>query len=61
VAAFGNRTLTVLAESTASSHSYIQKVWLNDKLLDWYWIRHAEIAGGGTLRFEMSSEPAPIR
>jgi predicted alpha-1,2-mannosidase len=47
--------LTILAENVAPDHPYIQEVWLNDKLLDRYWIQHAEIAGGGTLRFKMGS------
>ena len=48
-----DQRLTILADNAAPNHPYIQKVWLNDKLLDRYWIQHAEIAGGGTLRFEM--------
>ena len=56
-----DKRLTILADNAAPNHPYIQKVWLNDKLLDRYWIQHAEIAGGGTLRFEMGSEPASGR
>jgi putative alpha-1,2-mannosidase len=50
--------LAIVADNAAPNHPYIQKVWLNDKLLDRYWIQHAEIARGGTLRFEMGAERA---
>lgn len=53
--------LTIVAENAAPNHPYIQKVWLNDKLLDRYWFHHAEIANGGNLRFEMGPEPASVR
>jgi putative alpha-1,2-mannosidase len=56
-----DQRLTILADDAAPNHPYIQKVWLNDKLLDRYWIQHAEIAGGGTLRFKMGAEPATGR
>ena len=36
--------------------SYTKKAWLNDKPLDRFWIHHNEIAGGGTLRFEMGAD-----
>ena len=49
----GDKRLLILADNAGPNQPYIEKVWLNDKLLDRYWIRHAEIAGGGTLRFEM--------
>jgi predicted alpha-1,2-mannosidase len=53
--------LTILAENAATNHPYIQRVWLNEKLLDRRWIQHAEITNGGTLRFEMGPEPAKGR
>lgn len=49
--------LTILAENNSADHPYVQQVWLNDKLLDRYTIRHAEIADGGTLRFLMGPDP----
>ena len=52
--------LTIVADNAAQTIR-IFKVWLNDKLLDRYSIQHAEIAGGGTLRFEMGTEPATGR
>lgn len=50
--------LTILADNAAPDHPYIRRVWLNGKLLDRRWVRHAEIAGGGTLRFEMGADAA---
>ena len=56
-----DQRLTIVADNAATNHPYIQKVWLNGKLLDRYSIEHAAIAGGGTLRFEMGPEPAKER
>ncbi|MDB5390989.1 MAG: glycosyl hydrolase family 92 [Planctomycetaceae bacterium] len=53
-----DKKLVIVADNSAPNHPYIQRVWLNDKLLDRHWIQHAEIAAGGTLRFEMGPEPA---
>jgi predicted alpha-1,2-mannosidase len=53
-----DKRLTVIAQSSAPNHPYIQKAWLNGKLLDRNWIRHAEIADGGILQFEMGASPA---
>jgi predicted alpha-1,2-mannosidase len=50
--------LTILADNLAQNHPYVRRVWLNEKLLDRRWIKHAEIARGGTLRFEMGA-PKP--
>jgi predicted alpha-1,2-mannosidase len=54
----GDKTLTIVAENNAPNHPYVQKIWLNETLLDRYWLRHEEIAGGGTLKFEMAAQPA---
>jgi putative alpha-1,2-mannosidase len=53
----GKARLVVTADNAGPKNVYVKKVWLNDKPLDRLWLKHAEIAGGGTLRFEMSSEP----
>lgn len=53
----GDKKLVIVAENAATNHPYIQKVWLNEKLLDRNTIQHAEIAQGGSLRFEMGPEP----
>lgn len=52
-----NKPLVVVAENYAPDHPYVQKVWLNDALLDRTWIKHAEIEQGGVLRFSMASDP----
>jgi predicted alpha-1,2-mannosidase len=57
----GDKKLTIVADHAAANHPYIQKVWLNEKLLDRHSIQHHEIAQGGTLRFEMGPEPAKSR
>lgn len=54
---FGDKTLTILADNYGLQNKYVSKVWLNGKLLDRFWFKHAEIAQGGTLRFEMSNKP----
>jgi predicted alpha-1,2-mannosidase len=56
-----DRKLTIVADNATANHPYIKRVWLNEKLLDRYWIQHAAIAGGGTLRFEMGPEPVTGR
>ncbi|MBI2827536.1 MAG: glycoside hydrolase family 92 protein [Planctomycetia bacterium] len=55
----GGHRLTVVADNYAPAHPYVQKVRLNDRVLDRTWVKHGEIAQGGALRFEMGSEPAP--
>ena len=55
----GDRQLTVIADNVADDHPYIQKVRLNDQVVDRSWLNHDEIAKGGVLRFEMGPEPAP--
>jgi len=52
----GDNFLTIVADNYAPENKYVHKVWLNNVLLDRYWFKHAEIAQGGTLRFEMSDK-----
>lgn len=52
-----DKPLVILAENWSPTNQYAQKIWLNDTLLDRTLIRHAEIAGGGTLKFMMGPEP----
>ena len=52
-----DKSLTVIADNASPSCRYVHKVWLNDSLLNRHWIQHSEIEHGGTLRFEMGSEP----
>jgi predicted alpha-1,2-mannosidase len=53
----GGKLLTVIAENNTPENMYVQKVWLNDILLERTWFTHDEIAQGGTLRFEMGPTP----
>jgi len=53
----GEKTLTIIADNYSPSNIYVKEVFLNDTLLNQSWIKHAEIAGGGTLRFVMSEFP----
>jgi len=53
----GERILEIEADNFAPENLYVQKIWLNDTLLNRHWIRHAEIANGGVLRFEMAATP----
>ena len=54
----GEATLMVETKNYAPDNMYVNKVWLNDRLLDRTWITHEEIACGGILTFEMSDRPA---
>jgi putative alpha-1,2-mannosidase len=54
-----DRRLLVIAENHAPNHLRVEKAWLNEAPLDRTWIRHAEIARGGVLRFSMSAAPRP--
>ena len=53
----GNKILNIVADNYAPDKKYVLRVWLNEVLLDRYWIKHSEIAKGGTLRFEMTNIP----
>ena len=53
----GENILLIEAENWSAENQYVRKIWLNDTLLNRNWIKHAEIANGGVLRFEMAAEP----
>ncbi len=53
----GENSLVIEADNHAPENRYVQKIWLNDTILDRSWIRHSEIANGGVLRFEMAAAP----
>lgn len=53
----GENTLLIEADNYAPENRYVQKIWLNDTILNRNWIRHSEIAEGGVLRFEMTAIP----
>lgn len=52
-----DKVLTIVADNFAPENLYVKQVFLNDQPLDRSWVRHEEIASGGTLRFEMAAEP----
>ena len=54
----GDKALVVVVERKDPSQIYVQKLWLNDVLLEERSIRHHQIANGATLRFEMGLLPA---
>ncbi len=51
------KQFAVSTESTGEQAIYVKEVWLNDQLLDRWWITHEEIVSGGSLKFVMSAEP----
>ncbi|MCK5136459.1 MAG: GH92 family glycosyl hydrolase [Bacteroidales bacterium] len=53
----GESILLIKADNYATENRYVQKIWLNDIILNRHWIRHSEIANGGVLRFEMTATP----
>jgi predicted alpha-1,2-mannosidase len=53
----GDHLLKIVADNYATDHIYVAKVCLNDAPLARTWLKHSEIAQGGTLRFEMAKEP----
>lgn len=54
----GEKVLTVEAANQSPENMFVQRVTLNGAPLDRTWFEHDEIAGGGTLRFEMGPTPA---
>ncbi len=52
-----NRPLVIVAENHPQENPFVAKVWLNGMLLDRSWVKHAEIAQGGELKFLMSTTP----
>ncbi|KGI79112.1 GH92 family glycosyl hydrolase [Oleiagrimonas soli] len=51
------RTLTVEAKGNGPERPYIQSVTFNGKPYTRTWLRHADLAAGGTLVFEMGAKP----
>ncbi len=56
----GENSLKIVAENYAPDNIYVKKFWLNDSLLDRRWFKHREIAKGGNLKFEMTSQPLEL-
>jgi predicted alpha-1,2-mannosidase len=53
----GDKILNIVADNYGTENKYVKTIWLNDVLLNRYWLSHSEIASGGTLRFEMTNLP----
>lgn len=53
------RKLIIEARNNAPDHPYIQSVRWNGKPYSKTWIRHADLARGGHLLFEMGAKPNP--
>jgi len=53
-----NATLRIEVKRTSPGDVYIQSVTLNGKTRDKIWFQHAEIGSGGTLVFQLGSEPS---
>jgi putative alpha-1,2-mannosidase len=51
------RILRIVAENYTPENFYVERVRLNNAILDRTFIRHSEMAGGGVLSFEMSNAP----
>ena len=52
------RTLSVVARNNGPDNVYVQSLTLDGRPWDKAWLRHADIAGGGTLEFTMGPEPS---
>ena len=54
--AVGSRPLVIIAENAAPENLYVRRVFLNGQLVPGTQLPHSQLAAGGELRFEMSSE-----
>lgn len=54
---YGGKKLTVIAHQNSKENIYIKSAKLNGKTLERAWVTHKELTDGGTLEFEMSSQP----
>ncbi|WP_068787218.1 glycoside hydrolase domain-containing protein [Paenibacillus phocaensis] len=53
----GGKTLTIKANNVSSQNRFIQSAQLNGKKFDQAWISYEAIMAGGTLEFDMGSQP----
>jgi putative alpha-1,2-mannosidase len=53
----GGATLVIEAAQAGADHPYVQSVTFNGVPLAHPWLHHADLAAGGTLRFEMGARP----
>jgi predicted alpha-1,2-mannosidase len=54
---YKEKRFAITAKNQAPNHPYVQSAKLNGKPLSRAWIRHSEIAAGGTLEFVMGAAP----
>ena len=53
------RELKIEAKRQSAAPVYVQSVWLNGKSQHRTWSEHADIAEGGSLVFQMDTQPDP--
>ena len=53
----GDKTLQITTKNYSSANRYVSNIWLNGKLVNGTRLKHSEIVGGGTLKFDMSQMP----
>jgi predicted alpha-1,2-mannosidase len=53
----GGKTLTIVARNNSKDNKYVQRIILNGNPLNQVWVRHADIAKGGTLELTMGNTP----
>ena len=53
----GGKTFTVLAPNVSSKNRYVRSVKLNGRRLSRRYLTREDIVDGGTLEFEMTSNP----
>jgi len=51
------KTLKIVCRDNSRDNKYIQSIRLNGQPLNQVWLRHADIANGGTLELQMSNTP----
>jgi predicted alpha-1,2-mannosidase len=51
------RTLTIVAKNQSKKNIYVDKIIVNDEILESTFISHNDIINGGKIIFEMSSTP----
>ncbi len=54
---YPGKTFTIRARNNSAKNMYVQSATLNGKPLNRAWLRHAEIAAGGTLELVMGPQP----
>ena len=53
----GEHKLQIIADNSSEENIYVKEIYLDNKILKRRWMKHSEIAKGGTIRFVMSKKP----